>query len=441
VVAALAACALLLVPGSASAADFVVNSTGDPGTGGCDAAGCTLREAITATNGNGSSEDDHITFSVTGAISLADGLPNITTPTIISGPGANALAVQGDAISGGTKRMFTVSSDAGAVRINDLTISGARASGFLGGGIGKGGTGALFVDSVVLSDNEASSGAAIGYSDGNTIITDSTLSGNRAMGPDVFGGAIAGVMGFGAPGSAQLINSTVTGNSSQDFGGAINLSGTASLTILSSTISGNTANSDDDISGDGGGIFRNASAGALTIANTILAGNQVGANGGTNLQCSGSLTSLGHNLRSATDPNCNGFTATGDFVDPNPMLGVLGPNGGPTPTIPLLPGSPAIEAGDPSPLDGLPPACPSVDQRGFLRGGGAGVCDIGAFEVGASPPPSGGGDGGGHGNPTPQTTNLVPFNLKAAIKRCKKKFPKGKKRKKCIKRAKKRARV
>jgi CSLREA domain-containing protein len=443
VVAALAACALLLIPGSAGAADFVVNSTGDPGTGGCDAAGCTLREAITATNGNGSSEDDHITFSVTGTISLANGLPSIATPTIISGPGASALAVQGDAITGASKTIFVVSSDAGAVRISDLTISGARAGNVLGGGISKSGTGALFVDGVVLSDNEANLGAGIAYNEGNTIITDSTLSGNRAAGPDPFGGAIGGVGGFGAPGSAQLINSTVSGNLSQGFGGAVYTAGDAVLTILSSTISSNTANSDNNVSGDGGGIYRNSSAGTLTIANTILAGNAVGTGVATpNTQCSGTFTSLGHNLRSATDPNCNGFTATGDFVDPNPMLGVLGPNGGPTPTIPLLPGSPAIEAGDPSPLDGLPPACPSVDQRGFLRGGGASVCDIGAFEVGASPPPSGGGGGGGgDGNPTPQATNLVPFNLKAAIKRCRKKFPKGKKRKKCIKRAKKRARV
>jgi hypothetical protein len=40
------------------------------------------------------------------------------------------------------------------------------------------------------------------------------------------------------------------------------------------------------------------------------------------------------------------------------------------------------------------------------------------------------------GTPVP----VPAFNLKAAIGKCKKKFPKGKKRKKCIKKAKKRAR-
>ena len=435
----LGACALLLAPGSAVAADFVVNSAGDPGTGSCDAIECTLKEAIDAANANGSSQDDHITFSVAGAISLANGLPAIDTPTIINGPGASSLAVQGNVISGTTKRIFGVTSNAGAVRISDLTITGARAGNSLGGGISKSGSGALFVDGVILFDNEANVGGAIAYNEGSTTIADSTLSGNRAAGPDPFGGAIAGVDGFGAPGSAQLINSTVSGNLSQGFGGAVFTAGDAALTILSSTISANTADSDNSGAGDGGGIYRNASAGTLTIANTILAGNAVStAVGIPNTQCAGTFTSLGHNLRSVADTGCTGFTATGDIVEPNPLLGDLGMNGGPTPTIPLLADSPAIDAGDPSPLDGLPPACLATDQRGLPRGGGAGVCDIGAFEI--QPPPS------------PQPQPQAPTGMagatsglrEAAIKRCKKKFPKGKsrkvskKRKRCIKRAKKR---
>jgi CSLREA domain-containing protein len=421
-----------LLCASASAEDSVVNSTSDPGTGSCDATECTLREAIAAANANGSSEDDHITFSVTGSIALLNGLPSIDTPTIITGPGASSLAVQGSGITGLSKVIFSVSSNAGAVRISGLTITGARASSFLGGGISKAGSGALFVDRVVLSDNEASTGAAIAYNEGSTTITNSTLTNNRAVSSDAFGGAIAGVDGFGGPGSALLINSTVTGNSAQDFGGGIHVSGGASLTILSSTISENTANSDSDISGDGGGIDRNNSAGGVTIANTILAGNTVGAGvTAPNTQCNGAFTSQGHNLRSVADAGCTGFTAGGDLAPVDPLLGTLGANGGPTPTIPLLAGSPAINAGDPSPLDGLPPACPSSDQRGLPRGGAAGVCDIGAFEVQPPPsPPDGGGGGGGTAGPT---------GLRAkAIKRCKKKFRhKPAKRKKCLKRARK----
>ena len=57
----------------------------------------------------------------------------------------------------------------------------------------------------------------------------------------------------------------------------------------------------------------------------------------------------------------------------DPLLGPLADNGGPTPTMALLPGSPAIDAGDDS-------ACPPTDQRGVARPQGL-ACDIGAFEL------------------------------------------------------------
>jgi hypothetical protein len=66
--------------------------------------------------------------------------------------------------------------------------------------------------------------------------------------------------------------------------------------------------------------------------------------------------------------------------------------------------------------------CPPADQRGVSRPQGS-ACDIGAFELKTTPPAA-------------QST----FNLKAAIKKCKKKFPKGPKRKKCIKKARAKAR-
>jgi hypothetical protein len=56
------------------------------------------------------------------------------------------------------------------------------------------------------------------------------------------------------------------------------------------------------------------------------------------------------------------------------MLGPLADNGGPTQTHALLPGSPAIDAGDNT-------ACPATDQRGVTRPLGA-ACDIGAYEFG-----------------------------------------------------------
>ena len=71
------------------------------------------------------------------------------------------------------------------------------------------------------------------------------------------------------------------------------------------------------------------------------------------------------------------FSETGDLQSIDPVLGALADNGGPTLTHGLLPGSPAINAGDDA-------DCPATDQRGAARPTAA--CDIGAYEFGALPP-------------------------------------------------------
>ena len=88
------------------------------------------------------------------------------------------------------------------------------------------------------------------------------------------------------------------------------------------------------------------------LINTLLAGN-------TPTNCSGVITDLGHNLSS--DGSCN-FTSIGSLNNTDPELGPLADNGGPTLTMALLPGSPAIDAGDNS-------AAQPTDQRGFPRRG------------------------------------------------------------------------
>src|SRR4051794_2466447 len=76
--------ALAVPPASpaTAAVAVVVNSTADPGSGGCDANECTLREAIVATNAAGGGS---IGFSLPGPapalIAPVTALPNITVPT------------------------------------------------------------------------------------------------------------------------------------------------------------------------------------------------------------------------------------------------------------------------------------------------------------------------------------------------------------------------
>ena len=93
----------------------------------------------------------------------------------------------------------------------------------------------------------------------------------------------------------------------------------------------------------------------------------------------------GHNLDS--DNTCGFDPANGSLPSTDPLLGPLQDNGGPTLTHALLPGSPAIDAGEDA-------QCPATDQRGVYRPqdgdeNGWATCDIGAFEVeGPWAPPS-----------------------------------------------------
>jgi hypothetical protein len=103
------------------------------------------------------------------------------------------------------------------------------------------------------------------------------------------------------------------------------------------------------------------------LVNTLLATNSV--------NCYGWVADGGHNLSS--DGTC-AFTNAGSPNNVDPKLGPLANNGGPTLTMALLPGSPAIDAGNTS-------LAPATDQRGFPRPAGL-AADIGAFEYGSVMP-------------------------------------------------------
>jgi len=72
----------------------------------------------------------------------------------------------------------------------------------------------------------------------------------------------------------------------------------------------------------------------------------------------------------------------------DPKLGPLAPNGGPTQTMALQPGSPAIGAGDAATCESLvgPTGVTDTDQRGQPRNAAArGACDLGAYDTGVAP--------------------------------------------------------
>ncbi len=118
--------------------------------------------------------------------------------------------------------------------------------------------------------------------------------------------------------------------------------------ISNTTFSGNSAAG--TTSGAGGGVYKYDGEGTVTLQNSIIANSPSGGN------CSGTIISNGYNLSS--DNTC-AFNHSGDFNNPDPMLGPLQNNGGPTQTMALATGSPAIDAGNPS-------GC--TDGQGHLSG-------------------------------------------------------------------------
>ena len=189
-------------------------------------------------------------------------------------------------------------------------------------------------------------------------MADSTISGNST---GTSGGGIS-VSGSGLVPGSSIVNSTISGNSAGTSGGGIY--NNSSLDVTLSTITGNSAPS-------GGGIYDDGQLSVVEISNTILNAGALGENIFNN---GGTVTSHGYNLSS--DDGGGYLTGPGDQINTDPLLGPLQDNGGPTFTHALLPGSPAIDAGDPS---FSPP--PVNDQRGcpFDRVFN-GRIDIGSFE-------------------------------------------------------------
>lgn len=196
---------------------------------------------------------------------------------------------------------------------------------------------------------------------GTMTINDSTLTNNSSDGVDTgAGGAIYNL--------AQLAinNSTFSGNSASGvYGGGAVYNNGGTITISNSTFGGNKSG------GPGGGI--NNASGTVTLQNSIVANSPSGGN------CAGAMTSNGYNLSS--DLTCN-FTNTGDLNKKNPKLGPLHKNGGPTLTMALRNGSPALDAGNPGGCTDNLGQLLTTDQRGQPRPGKGETsgCDMGAYE-------------------------------------------------------------
>jgi predicted outer membrane repeat protein len=190
-------------------------------------------------------------------------------------------------------------------------------------------TASTFVNN--YANNNSTSGGAI-CNGGTLTITGSTFSTNSSQGNNGgYGGAI-----YTYGGTLSVTNSTFSQNSATTSGGAIYRQG-GTVHISNSTFGINPENI------GGGGALSNAGSNAgspvFILQNSIVANS---ANGGN---CAGTIKSDGYNLSS--DSTCN-FRGPGDLNGKNPKLGALSNNGGPTQTMALQIGSPALDAGNPA---------------------------------------------------------------------------------------------
>ena len=101
---------------------YIVNSTDDPGEGTCNAAHCTMREAITAANGD--SGDSTIDFSLSSdfQISVGSPLPTITDTVAIDGANVAGPAVVLDGTTAGNADGLVLGTGSGGSTIENLEI-------------------------------------------------------------------------------------------------------------------------------------------------------------------------------------------------------------------------------------------------------------------------------------------------------------------------------
>ncbi|MEM7313582.1 MAG: choice-of-anchor Q domain-containing protein, partial [Planctomycetota bacterium] len=257
-------------------------------------------------------------------------------------------------------------------RITDSLIENneALASFASAGGIKVDNNASLIVDNSTIRGNSADrrGGGLDGAALSDYTITNSTISGNTAS----RGG---GVSARGIEGS--ITNSTIANNVAE-IGGGVYIENTNKLNSFHSvTLANNTATD------QGGGLYTKSFGNTPTqivFANSIIADNQA-ANGGNDIfQDAPTPFDIQLDFSLIEDPTGAPIAGDGNLTGVAPQIGPLANNGGTTETMALLPGSQAINAGDPAAAAGEG-SVPEFDQRldGFHRVVD-GRIDMGAFE-------------------------------------------------------------
>jgi hypothetical protein len=262
--------------------------------------------------------------------------------------------------------------------VSNNTIT--EATGF-GGGLRTAVSASMNVIETTVSGNTstaAGGGLNHGTAGGTVVIDRSLFADNTAISQNTGGGAVS------CGGPCRIVNSTFSGNTvthdtpgTNQGGGAFWISPLSAGVVIDIEASTIAGNVSPHT---GGGIRRQGSTGTVNLRNTIVGDNELVSDTATaRRDLFGNLNLAGFNLIE----DSTGFNGT-ETNDPGTnILGqdamldsLLADNGGPTLTHAVLPGSPAVNVGTCTLLDA---STIIVDQRNFERNP---PCDIGAFELG-----------------------------------------------------------
>jgi CSLREA domain-containing protein len=421
---------LLLGATGAQAKTYVVNLQTDNKPGACTKSDCTLREAVMAANKHrgadtivlASRKRYVLSIPSTGEDKAANGDLDITSGKVkIVHPGRGTATIDAK----GTDRVFDIaasttldrltirggfsnktdadgdgggivvsrgsltvvsshvvhnkapwvggngggidSDTSGLVKVIDSEVS-HNDSGGSGGGVEASTNGKLLIERSTIASNKAAQAGGVMTFGPTVRIVESTISNNlAAAGPGVEGDG--GGIYVGPSGRVEVTNSTLAGNGAYTSGGGIFSDAGSNATISFSTIARNRADADHANGGTTGGVHLRTQgvqvAARARISNSVLALN-VEANG-VATDCGG-IGFLGTGVNLITTTNQGSCSAAAPIVAANPRLGPLARNGGPTATVALLSGSPAIGA--------AVGKAPKLDQRGVRRKDP----DLGAYE-------------------------------------------------------------
>ena len=345
-------------------ADFTVAAQGDaltdaadtnPGDGQCLSIDgvCTLRAAIEEAN---ATMGQQVIALGNGVYRIEGGLTAVEDSLILLGSGADNTVID-LAGNGALNTGFQVD-----LRVEDLTITGGANSGINA-------SGNLTVRRSRITGNRAVAnfGGGIQHSQGNLDLRDVTIDGNIS---DNDGGGIFAFVNS----KATLVNVSIYGNT----GGGITLDGgTHSFTNV--TITGNDGGAGWVTAGGALNVFGGAN---LSMVNTVVAGNRLGARGGTPnclVQESGSqVQSLGNNAFGDLE-GCTITPVPTDLAVLDARLRSADTLSSRFPVVRPFVDSPLVDAGSAA-------ACPDADARGVSRPqdgneDGASACDIGAVEL------------------------------------------------------------